>query len=297
MINQATLGFVTSQSEHIEADVMTRKYPDVTYAQDIPVDTSAHEWSTSVGFFSRDDLGAAALINGRADDVPLANLAMNKHTVPVHMAAIGYSFSVEEVGQAQMMGMNLTADGADSARRSYERFVDDLAYIGKDGVGNGEGLYTRSDITTATAAASWSGATADAILSDVNTLLAGVLTGTNGIEMANVVKLPLAVVAELASKRLSNEASISILEYLKNNNIYTATTGQPLDIKGDHRLDSLEKVVVYRKDPTVLKLHVPMPLRFLAPQVENLQIKVPGMFRVTGLEVRTPGAIRQMTGI
>ena len=42
---QAALGFLIAQTSHIESQVWAKKYPDLTYAEDIPVDTSAHPWA------------------------------------------------------------------------------------------------------------------------------------------------------------------------------------------------------------------------------------------------------------
>ena len=85
------------------------------------------------------------------------------------------------------------------------------------------------------------------------------------------------------------------MAHIKATNLFTAMSGEALDITGDRRLTN--KVVAYRKDPDVLRLHVPMPLKFLPPQQENLHVTTPGMFRTSGLEVRSPGAIRELVGV
>ena len=295
MTYQAALGFVTSQTEAIETQVYARQYAAITYTQDIPLAPGVPEWTAGVSFYSSDSVGQAELIGGKVDDIPLANVTRAKHTVSIQMAAIGYQFSLEEIGQAQMLGMDLSAEGAMAARKAYEQFMDAVAYSGQKGVGNGQGLYNLSGITSATASAPWDGATASAILDDLNGLLSGLMVDSKGLEMANVVKVPLALFSTLTSNRLSEHSDTTILDHIKASNVLTAMTGQALDIKADHRL--ADKVLVYRKDPDVLRLHVPMPLKFLPPQSVNLHITVPGMFRTSGLEVRNPHAIRELTGV
>ncbi len=295
--DQTSLGFVEAQTEKIETQVFEKKYPEITYARDIPVDTSGNKWISAVSFYSQDTIGQAALINGKSDDVPMATLTREKHTVGISMAGIGYEFSDEEVGQAQMMGMDLSADGAMAARRAYERFIDDLAYTGHPDVADGKGLYNLDGVTSTAAASAWgdAGTTAESILDDVNGLLTRIYEATKGMERANVLHLPQASIALLASARLSDHTDTTILEYLRRTNILTATTGEPLDIRGDHRL--ADKAVAYRKDPDVLRLHLPMPLEFKAPQAKGLGYVVHGRFRVSGLEVRTPAAIQELTGL
>jgi len=294
MNDAANLSFVVSQTASIEQRVLEKKYPDITYASDIPVDTSANPWATSVTFYSSDKVGKARLINGRGDDIPMANVNLAKHDVSIHMASIGYSFTIEEIAQAQMLGMSLDSMGASSARYSFEKFVDDVAYTGDTQMGV-TGLYNDTGVTTVAATGVWSGLTAAQILTDVNTLLSGAWSGSLGIEHPNVLKLPLAVFAQIASTQVSTGSDKTILEYIKTANVHTATTGQPLQIAADYRLTT--KAVAYAKDPDVLKLIMPMPFRFLPMQVDALDYVVPGIFRVAGLDIRRKGAIRYMSGV
>ena len=115
------------------------------------------------------------------------------------------------------------------------------------------------------------------------------------MERANVLHMPQSAIALLSSNRLSDFSDTTILDHVRRANVLTTTTGEPLEIRGDYRLS--HKVVAYRKDPDVLRLHVPMPLKFEAPQFSGLRLMVPGMFRTSGLEIRTPGAIQELTGV
>lgn len=298
MINdQSTLGFVISQTEKIETTVWQKKYPEITYATDIPVDTTGNKWISGVTFFSRDDVGKAALMSGKADDVPMANTTREKHSTGVEMGGIGYEFSDEEIGQAQMLGMDLNADGALAARRSYERFVDDAAYLGNSELDNGEGLYSLSSAVSTPASTPWDNpsVTADSILEDVNKMLTRIYDGTHGMEYADTLHISTKAFGAISSKRLSDHSDTTVLEYVKTANIYTATTGQPLRVRGDYRLAG--KAVAYRRDPEVLRLHIPMPLEFKAPETRGLYTVVNGRFRLSGLEVRTPKAIEYLTGV
>lgn len=302
-MNDATnLGFVISQVTSIEPKVLVKQYPAINYVRDIPVDTSAHPWAKSITFFSIDKVGEAKVIAGRGDDVPMANITRSKFENSVSMGGIGYSFSLEEVGQAMMLGMNLDAMGADSANFSAQKFIDNVAYLGDSTMaGSPQGLYNTSTITAATATGAWASLTPTQILADVNTLLGGVYTSSLGIEVADTLKLPLAVFSYLASTPVSTNNNTTILEFLRINNIYTAQSGQPLNISADYRLVTAycgaNRAVAYAKDPDVLKLHLPMPMRFLPVQTEGLDYVVPGMFRLAGLDIRRPGAVRYMDGV
>lgn len=289
---QAALGFVVSQSSHIEREVMAIPYPEIRYAEMVPVDTSANPFAASVTFFTQDQVGRAKMMNGKGDDVPLANIMRTKFEQGILDAGIGYEFSLTEIGQAQMMGMSLPNEGASAARLAYEQLVDEVTLNGADGI---EGLYNTTGITSAAAGATFTAGTPAQVLAAINTALTAIMTDTNGIDMANTVVLPLAAYGAIATRQLDVTSSMTILEFVQKSNVYTARTGQPLTIIADHRLAT--KMVVYKRDPSVLKLHMPMPLRFLPPQYVNLSVRVPGMFRFAPLSIRRPKAVRYVTGV
>ncbi len=58
------------------------------------------------------------------------------------------------------------------------------------------------------------------------------------------------------------------------------------------------RMVAYRRNPQVLKLHIPMPHRFLPVYQDGpLNFVVPGVFRLGGLDIRRPKEIRYGDGI
>lgn len=291
---QAALGFVTHQRTHIETEVLKKPYPAIRYAEMIPIDTSANPFALSVTHFAQDSVGKAKFMNGKGDDVPLVNIKGSKFEQTVNMAGVGYSFSLEEIGAAQQLGTNLSADGADAARMAYEQFVDEVAFVGDAALGI-EGLYNMTGITSVAAGATFAASTPDAILAIINNALTGIFTSTQGIELADTIVLPLAEFSRIATVRLADGSDTTILDFIRRANIYTVQTGQPLNIFADRRLTN--RMVVYRRDPQVLKMHMPMPLRFIAPQAVNLEIKVLGMFRFAPVNIRRPGAVRYVQGI
>lgn len=307
---QQALGFLISQTSHIETEVVRILYPDIQYPQLIPVDTSANEWAKSVTFFSMDRVGQADWFHHMAKDLPLADVERTKHEHGIEMAGIGYRYTLEELGQAMMVpGTNLTTERAEAARRAYEEFVDDKALNG-DTDKNWTGLINDPNVTIVDAAATgtggsaaWADKTADQILSDVNDALSGVYTASQTIEMADTILVPVAEFSRLATIRLEN-TTMTALQFLMQFNVYTAQTGQPLMIRAVRGLENageggdVGRMVVYRRDPRVLKLHIPMPHRFLPVwQTAPITFDIPGIFRLGGLEIRRPGAVRYVDGI
>lgn len=308
---QQALGFVTSQTSYIEKTVYETQYPDIQYPNIIPVDTSAAEWAKSVTYFSMDKVGRAGWFNHYSKDSHVADAMRQKFEVGIEMADIGYRWSIEEIGQAMMIpGMNLSADRASAARRAYEEFVDNVVIHG-DADKNFSGLVDYPGISTTLAAVhtgpptgtGWEIKTADEILADVNDALTGMYADTFQIEIADTILLPVRALTLIATKRLNDLTSTTIYQFLQQNNVYTFTTGKPLMIRALRGLETVGagdtgRMIVYRRDPQVIKFHIPMTHRFLPVwQTGPLVFDVPGIFRLGGLEIRRPGAVRYVDGI
>lgn len=306
---QSTMSFAVQQATSIEARVYQTKYPDFNYAAIIPVITEGNEWARSTTFFSADIAGKAEWISGQARDFPYADVdrAMFEH--PFHMAGIGYEWNLEEIQVAQMLGNPLSADKANAARRISEQFLYVLATTG-DAAKGWKGLINNASVTAGDVAADgtgsttwWAMKTPDLILRDINAALTGVFTGTGETELADTLLLPTEAWMDIATRRLDTTSETSILQFVRENNVYTAQTGNPLLIRAVRALKTADpggdgRMVTYRRDPEVVRFHLPMPHRFL-PVWQNgpMNWMVPGIMRTGGVEVRLPKAMRYSDGI
>jgi hypothetical protein len=304
------LSFLTQQAAHIESEVYKTKYPQIQYSTLVPVDTSAGEWANTVTYFSQDKVGKAGWFQGSANDMARADVNMTRHDHGVSMAGIGYGYDLEEINYARRVNMNLTMDKADAARLAAEQFIDSLTLVG-DADKNMSGLINSALITPTTAAADGAGSattfaskTGDQIARDINNKLSLINSASYGIELADTIALPIDQYNLLATKRMGDDGnSITVMEWLVKYNTYTAQTGQPLTVRTIRQLSdaggsSSSRMVAYRRDPSVLKLHMPMTHRFLPVwQTGPMRFDVPGVMRTGGLEIRRPGAMAYLDGI
>jgi hypothetical protein len=306
--NQQALGFLESQTSYIEAQVYKTQYPEIIYKRICPIDVSAGQWAKSITYYSVDRVGNADWFDGMATNLPLADINRNKYEQGVEMAGIGYRYNLEELGQAMMIpGLNLSTERAEAARMAAEEFVDRLVRIG-DPRKSITGLFNNSYVTrvnvpaTGTSGALWIGKTADQIIADVQNSLTQVYQGSNTVEMADTVLLPIAAMQLLANIRVPNTYG-NALDYLAKYNLWTQTTGQPLMIIGSLNLDTagaggVGRMVTYRRDPQIVKMHIPMPHQFLPVwQTGPMVFDIPGVLRVGSVEIRRPGAFCYSDGI
>jgi hypothetical protein len=307
---QSVVSFVTRQAAHIEATVYKTKYPDLQYADLIPIDTSAGEYAKTIEFYSSDMVGKAQWFNHNSRDVPRADVLMNKHTHGIEMAAIGYGYTTEEIGYASRLGVNLGGDRAAAARRAYEEFVNDIAFQG-DAQKGWTGLFNDAGVNAANVPADgtgssrlWSAKTPIQILRDINEALTAVVTGTRRTEIAGHLLLPLEAFVHITTTPMSTDMpNQTIYDYIMKSNTFTAMTGQPLTIRVGDGLETAGaggtgRMIAYRKADDVLKLHLPVPLKFLPVwRTGPMLYEIPGYFKLGGVEIRLPGAVKYRDGI
>jgi len=304
---QAALGFLQSQVSHIEKTVWETVYPEITYPEVVPTTNEANDWAKTVTYYSSNKRGRAEFIANRGRDIPMSGTDMEQHETEIRLAAAGYDYDLETLNQARMLGQNLPAMNAVAARRSYEELVEEVAYEGHAQSGF-EGLFNTASVAVIAVVnggggtPQWATKTHDEILTDVNTILSGTWVNTLGIEMCDTLLIPLAQFSDIVTRRIGPDTETTIFEYIMKKNIYTVKTGKALTIKSLFQLagagaGGLDRAVAYRRDPSGGIMHIPMALKFLAPQQVGLVFEVPGIFRLGGVDIRRPGAFRYFDGI
>jgi hypothetical protein len=310
---QKALVFLTNEAKRVETTVYARRYADIQYPQLVPVDATGPEWTAGVTFYSSDAVGKAKWWHGKSDDVPHAEVLREKFEVGIHLAAMGYDYDLQELAQAMMMNIPLRDDKANAARRAAEEMIDRVAMAG-DTAKNIFGITNSPLVTAGTAPADGTGSattfaskTVQQVLRDINTVLTGQFVSTYGAEMADTLLLPYQTLIDLSTRTLVDQAggnaNTTLLQFIEQNNIRTRLTGQPLLIRGAWNLDTAgagatRRIVAYRRSPEVAVLYIPMPFRFLDPwQQGPIRFEVPGIFRISGVEVRRPEAMRYLDGV
>lgn len=301
---QAAMPFVLAQGRNIETKVYERRYPAFNYGAHVPVVTEGQPWSIGTTFFTIDAAGEAKFLSGAGTDMPFNQVTRDQASHDFAMIGSGWEWNIEEVNQASLYGLDLNGAKAMSAADKVERLLNTIAMTGATeknwtGFAN-NGTVSRVDVAAdgTGAVTFWSAKTADLILRDVNDLLSSVRENSSEVEWADSLRLPPEAFRLIATKRLgAGDGMITVLEYIRKNNVYTAETGIPLDIAPLRELatasqDGGGRMVVYRRDPEVIRFHLPMPRRVLQPRQKSIMGFETGIIaRTGGVEIRLPGAM------
>ena len=221
---------------------------------------------------------------------------------------LGYDWSLKEINQARLVGRDLEGEKVMAVRRSFDEFLDEVVLYGDadhgwDGLINNTNA-DRVDVDDSGTGNSrlWDDKTAEQILKDINDLILGVYTSTETVEMANVLAVPPNIWSNLVSKHIPGTA-VTVGQHIMANNVYTMRTQRPLMLREIRGLEKagpggVGRFMVYRRDRSVLKLHLPMPMMFLDPENRTaLLYERIAYLRTGGLEVRRPKAVRYGDGI
>lgn len=296
---QAAFPFVIAQGRNLETKIYTKRYPTYNYGQVIPVVTEGNQWAIGTTFFSVDSAGEAKFLSGSGTDMPFNKSTRNQESHDFAMIGSGWEWTIEEINQAALYGINLSATDAMGATDKIERLLNSIAFIGSTEK-NWTGFANSADVPradVATPGTFWPAKTADEILTDVNEVIGRVRTQTNEVEWADSLALPPVAFRTAATKRLgTGDGTLTVLEYIRKNNVYTAETGAALNIYPVRELatasqDSGGRMVAYRKDEEVVRFHLPMARTVLAARQKSIMGFEQGIIaRTGGTEWRLPKA-------
>jgi hypothetical protein len=93
---------------------------------------------------------------------------------------------------------------------------------------------------------------------------------------------------EISTRRNSDSSDVTVLEYFLRTNPYIN------NIEPINQLDKTKsglttnRMVVYKRDPGKVQLHIPQPLELFPPQQRGLEFIVPAHARVGGVALYYP---------
>lgn len=316
------LNFVRKQTHVLNARAYEVEYPEMDFARLVPVNTSYPEWADGVDTFISDKIGEAKWQSGYAKDIPMADITLQMVSSKFAMYSVGYRWNIEELGKAQFSNFPLTARKADAARFSSEVFQWETALFGAGHPGWG-GLLNNSAATiiqspaTGTASPNTSFVNAagqlnkapEVVVAELNTLLSGP-GSTTGVLMSilsDTMLLPPALMQAMENTPFGASApGQTVMQYFRQNNVYTNRTGQQLTIMELPLLSRAATTVIngggravaYRNSQDMLELPMPMPFQFLPVHQDGpLQYVVPGIGRIGQLQVFRSNMLRYMDGV
>jgi len=209
---------------------------DITLREDVTV-------ADEVSSFTNSSFAAAGGINPKgkswvgknADAIASMQLDIGKTANPLTLWAMELSYTLPELLSAQQLGRPVDKQKYEGIQLKWNMDVDEMVYNGDTDLGY-YGLLNNTAVTANDAAATgsasskkWVDKTPAQILTDVNTLITNVWTQTGWATKPNRILLPPAQYGYIATQTVSSAGNVSILKYLRENNVATQS-GESLEI-------------------------------------------------------------------
>lgn len=295
------LAFFVSQLSYMEAKIYEAKYTNINFADLVPVDSSVPEWADTWTYLSYDGVTIGKFIGAAADDLPSVAMSADKSTVNIGYAGISHQYTLDELRKSQQMRMPIDITQARIAFRGSQEHIQRVAYFG-DAARKMNGLFSNPNVATDNSTVNWNTATGPEIFADVNSLLTKVWIDSANVHLPDTLVIDSKRWALITGRKFDTNSgdTRTIADYIRANNLYTVTTGRPLNIQPRLQLlaanlaaggvsnSNKDRMMAYEKNEENLSMVVPIPFRSLAPQLDGLKIKVPSEYKMSGVEVRFP---------
>lgn len=305
---QEAMAFIVSQLTYTEAAVFDRLYTPMQYEQLIPITNEAGEWAESIRYEIQDYAGNGRRTSGKGKDINLVDAAYADKTFPVVNGDIGYDYTTEELRRTAFLRRPIPERKLQAAIDGYRRHMNNVALFGEL---NLTGLWNNANVPhgnapngawLTTQAANIATTGPGNILFDINNLITGIWTTTQYNDMCTTIAIAPQRYAYIASTPRSSNSDKTILQYVKENNIAKVERNIDIEFVAGFGLDTAgvgatARMMGYVKSDMRLVMHIPLPLRFLAPQLLGLSVQVPGEYKYSGVEFRYPGSAYYSDGI
>jgi hypothetical protein len=281
--------FLERQLEFIRPQVFEVVYADIKYPTILPVTSEAGPGAQTFTFRIMDSTGEFKLIADAADDLPRADISQVEKSINIRSFGGSFGYTVQELRAAQMANIALEQRRAQAVRRAYEEKVEDVALFGESSVGLA-GFFNNStvDVITADKWFTDSGTTAQEMLELLNYGVTGIINASQMKEQPDTILMAWNDYREISTRRNSDSSDVTVLEYFLRTNPYIN------NIEPINQLDKTKsglttnRMVVYKRDPGKVQLHIPQPLELFPPQQRGLEFIVPAHARVGGVALYYP---------
>jgi hypothetical protein len=281
--------FLERQLEYIRPQVFETVYADIKYPTILPVTAEAGNAAQTFTYRIMDSTGEFRLISDNADDLPRSDVSQVEKSINIRSFGGSFGYTVQELRAAQMANVALEQRRATAVRRAYEEKVEEIAMFGEASVSL-EGFFNNASVDVLQAD-KWftdSGTTSQEMLDLLNFGITAIINGSKMKEQPDTILLPYEDFRVLSTRRNSDSSDVSVLEYFLRTNPFITSIEPINQLDKDNSGLTTNRMVIYRRDPQKVQLHIPQPLEMFPPQQRGLEFIVPAHARVGGVSIYYP---------
>lgn len=286
--------FLERQLEHIRPQVFEIAYADIKYPTLLPVTSEAGQGAQTFTFRIMDSTGEFKLLADAADDLPRSDISQVEKSINIRSFGGSFGYTVQELRAAQMANIALEQRRASAVRRAYEEKVEAVAMFGESSVGLA-GFFNNSTVDVIATDRWFTGSTASGTSQDMLELLnhgvSAIINASNMKEQPDTILLAYEDYNKISTTRNSDSSDVTVLEYFLRTNPYIRNVEPINQLDASNSVLNTNRMVVYKRDPEKVQLHIPQPLELFPPQQRGLEFIVPAHARVGGVALYYPKSV------
>lgn len=279
-IDKNTAGaFLVGELERLD---QTLNLPLVSYkwSRDIPLRSDV-SIADELSSFTNTDLGAAGGVNPSGKNwigknttaLPTTNLNIEKTVQPLPLWGMELGWTLPELASSIQLNRPVDTQKYDAMQLKWNMDIDEQVYIG-DADLKMPGMLNLPTVIPISAAKSWTTATPDEIVADIDVLLGAAWVSSGYAVCPSKIGLAPELFRILVRQKVSEAGNISVLEYVRVNCIAFAENGTPPEIvsmkwaskrgaANAHRCVAYTQDEKYIRFPMVPLLNTPLEFRGL----------------------------------
>ena len=286
--------FLERQLEYIRPQIFEVAYADIKYPTLLPVTSEAGQGAQTFTYRIMDSTGEFKLIADAADDLPRSDISQVERSINIRSFGGSFGYTVQELRAAQMANIALEQRRAAAVRRAYEEKVEAVAMFGESTVGLA-GFFNNSTVDVIAANYWFTGTTASGTSQEMLELLnygvSAIINASNMKEQPDTILLAYEDYNKISTTRNSDSSDVTVLEYFLRTNPYIRNVEPINQLDKDNSILNTNRMVVYKRDPEKVQLHIPQPLELFPPQQRGLEFIVPAHARVGGVALYYPKSV------
>ena len=268
----------------------------------IPISTEAGAGVTEIAFQQYRGVGFAKVIADYAKDFPRVDVYGEEKTVKVKGIGDSYGYSIKEIRASQRAGKNLDQRRAITARRAHDEQMNKMA-LKSDPVNGTNGLLDYPGITEVVlqndgvgSSKTWASKTPDQIVRDINDMINAVMEPTSAREVPDALLLPIAQYNDLATRRVGEDGTKTLLKYILENSPYIKNIDWLSELKG-FGAGGTNRALIGIFDEEHITLEIPQPFEQFEAQQEGMEFTIPCHSECAGTIIYYPLAFAYADGI
>ena len=286
--------FLERQLEFIRPQVFEVTYADIKYPTLLPVTSEAGQGAQTFTYRIMDSTGEFKLLADAADDLPRSDISQVEKSINIRSFGGSFGYTVQELRAAQMANIALEQRRAAAVSRAYEEKVEAVAMFGESTVGLA-GFFNNSTVDVIAADYWFTGTTASGTSQEMLELLnygvSAIINASNMKEQPDTILLAYEDYNKISTTRNSDSSDVTVLEYFLRTNPYIRNVEPINQLDKDNSVLNTNRMVVYKRDPEKVQLHIPQPLELFPAQQRGLEFIVPAHARVGGVALYYPKSV------